>query len=116
MKQVLLSISIGLLLVACKAKPSPPADMLDRETFVNLLVEVQLIEAIYNQNMIRNDNPRERLARYYRDTFLQFDVSRDDFTRTYAWYYKHPLLLMEVYQDVIEELTRRQTELMQAHG
>jgi hypothetical protein len=106
--------AFGVLLNAgCSSDAKPPEDLIDRETFVILLAEVQLIEAIYNQNMIRNDQPRDRLARYYQDTFEQHQVSREAFTETYGWYYRHPKLMMELYDEVIAELSRRQTEIMQ---
>lgn len=85
--------------------------MIPRETFVEVLVEVQLIEAVYNQNMVRNDDPRGRIARYYRETFEHFGITREEFTTTYAWYYRHPHEMMDIYDEVVMHLTRKQNEM-----
>lgn len=91
-----------------------PDNLIPREQFVEVLVEVQLIEAIYNQNMVRNDDPRGRIARYYSETFERFGVTREAFSATYAWYYRHPYEMMDIYDEVVMRLTRRQDEMLKA--
>ncbi len=96
---------------SCADNDPMPEGLIPREKFVEVLVEVQLIEAIYNQNMVRNDDPRSRIARYYRETFEAFGISREEFTATYAWYYRHPHEMMDIYDEVVMLLTRRQAEM-----
>lgn len=98
-------------LYACSESEPMPDNMIPREKFVEVLVEVQLIEAIYNQNMVRNDDPRGRIARYYSETFERFGITREEFTATYAWYYRHPYEMMDVYDEVVMLLNRKQNEM-----
>lgn len=105
-----------LLIAGCSGSSSTDDGVMEREAFIDLLVEVQLIEAVYNQNMIRYDNPRERMARYYKEAFEQRGVTREQFTDTYAWYYTRPLEMMAVYDEVVDLLTQRQMEMMQSIG
>jgi len=101
------------VLVGCADAPVPPDDVLPRETFVEVLTDVQIIEAVFNQNIIRSDDPKLRIARFYAETFEKHGVSEADFSRTYTWYYAHPELMMSVYDDVMARLAQRQGELMQ---
>ena len=97
----------------CSTSDDAPEDLLPRDTFVQVLVDVQMIEAIYNQNMIRNDNPRQRIARFYSETFEKHGVTREQFTATYAWYYRHPYEMMDVFDEVVLELSKFQAAM---HG
>lgn len=105
------AVAIGLIfLLGCgKDVPEPPQDLIPRETFVELLAEVQLIEAVLNQNMIRNDEPRARIARYYKTTFATFNVTPQQFQDTYTWYYGQPELLLEIYDEVITVISTKRT-------
>lgn len=100
-------------LVACDTTPEPPDGILPREKFVEVLTDVQIIEAVFNQNVIRTDEPKLRIARYYKETFEQHGVTQEEFTQTYLWYYGHPELMMLVYDDVMAKLAQRQGELLQ---
>lgn len=106
-------ISLVFVIAGCSDTPEPPADLLPRETFVDVLTDVQIIEAVFNQNIIRTDEPKLRIARYYSETFEKHGVKKEDFTRTYIWYYGHPEQMMLVYDDVMARLSQRQGELMQ---
>ncbi len=109
MRTWLFAITAGLLLLCGCGKdvPSPPTNLIPRDTFVELLAEVQLIEAVFNQNMIRNDEPRARLARYYKTTFEAFNVTPLQFQETYTWYYSQPDLLLEIYDEVITVISTK---------
>jgi hypothetical protein len=109
MKRRFFAVAIGLIFLwGCgKDVPDPPSGLIPRETFVELLAEVQLIEAVLNQNMIRNDEPRARIARYYKTTFETFKVTPQQFQETYTWYYGQPNLLLEVYDEVITVISTK---------
>jgi len=111
MIRTLVAVTVGLLfLLGCgKDVPDPPKNLIPRETFVELLAEVQLIEAVLNQNMIRNDEPRARIARYYKTTFERFNVTPQQFQDTYTWYYSQPELLLEMYDEVITVISTKRT-------
>jgi hypothetical protein len=109
MKRRFFAVAIGLIFLwGCgKDVPDPPSGLIPRETFVELLAEVQLIEAVLNQNMIRNDEPRARIARYYKTTFETFKVTPQQFQETYTWYYGQPDLLLEIYDEVITVISTK---------
>lgn len=112
MNRWLVAVTAGLFFIfGCGTETTqPPDDLIPRDTFVELLAEVQLIEAVFNQNMIRNDDPRARIARYYKTTFEKFDVTPEQFQTTYTWYYSQPELLLEIYDEVITVISTKRAK------
>ena len=112
MKKRLVTLSTWVLFLACtEGTEAPPANLIDRARFVDLLVDVQLIEAVGKQKMVRQGDPREKIAGYYRETFEKHGVTDSLFYETYDWYYAHPQLMQEVYDEVINELSVIESQL-----
>lgn len=106
MRPVSLLLSL-LLWAACGNKEVRPTDLLDRDTFKDLLAEAQLIEVRVNREMTvdkRQDMPVEQ---YYTELFKRKNVTVDAFHRTFQWYAEHPDELKGVYVDVLTELQLR---------
>ena len=57
--------------VGGEAAPLPPQGVLEREEFVRVMTEVQLIEAVADKRIYRNDNERQRLAEAYNDKVMR---------------------------------------------
>lgn len=92
------------VLAACSTAEAPPADLLDRAKFKQVLLGAQLVEARLNQEMViehRMDNPVEV---YYTDLFKKEDVTREQFERTYRFYTEHPAEMKAIYEELIVEL------------
>ena len=53
--------------------------MLGKEEFVRVMTEVQLIEAVADKRIYRNDNERQRLAEAYNDVWARTGVSAATF-------------------------------------
>lgn len=113
LKVVITAIVVVALLVGCGRSVDQPENLLPREKFVEVLVEVQLIEAVYNQNMLRNDDPRARIARYYDESFDRLGVTKEVFEETYLWYFAHPKEMMDVLDEVVMLLGKKQNQLLQ---
>ncbi|MFZ1688555.1 MAG: DUF4296 domain-containing protein [Flavobacteriales bacterium] len=105
MKRALL---FALVLTACSGQePAPPADLIQRDAFVQVLADVQMIEARINHEMVvdqRTDSPAQR---YYEELYAERKITKDLYARTYQWYVEHPEQMKAVYEDVLVELGRR---------
>ncbi len=105
MKQFL---AIALLCVSCGAEVSaPPADLIEREQFVQVLADVQLIEArVKHEVMVeqRSDSPAQG---YYEKMYAERRITADQYKRTYQWYVEHPEDLKDLYEAAVVELGRR---------
>lgn len=102
------SLLFAFVLAACSAQaPTPPADLIPRDAFVQVLADVQMIEARINHEMVvdqRTDSPAQR---YYDELYTERKITKDLYARTYQWYVEHPEQLKAVYEDVLVELGKR---------
>lgn len=92
------------VLAACSTAEAPPADVLERAKFKQVLLGAQLVEARLNQEMViehRTDNPVEV---YYTELFKKEGVTREQFEHTYRFYTEHPAELKVIYEELIVEL------------
>ena len=108
-----------MLLVGCAPEavdrephPIPPSHILGREVFVNVLTEIQLVEAISDLRTYRNDNERERLSEAYNDVWARTGVSAEQFETSYAWWWDHPAAMKAVLRDVVDSLKRMESDLV----
>jgi len=96
--------------VGGEADPLPPRGVLEREEFVRVMTEVQLIEAVADKRIYRNDNERQRLAEAYNDVWARTGVSAATFDSSYTWWWGHPEAMKSVLRDVVDALKDMEVE------
>ena len=96
--------------VGGEAAPLPPQGVLGREEFVRVVTEVQLIEAVADKRIYRNDNERQRLAEAYNDVWARTGVSAATFDSSYTWWWGHPEAMKGVLRDVVDALKDMEVE------
>lgn len=100
-----------LLLASCAAETRiQPPGLIPRDAFVNLLVDIQQLEAVSKQKMIRIDNPAPRIAGYYVSVFHQHNITEQQFRDSFLWYYEDPDDMIAIYEEVLNILVQQQTE------
>lgn len=92
------------------ATPLPPQGVLGKEEFVRVMTEVQLIEAVADKRIYRNDNERQRLAEAYNDVWARTGVSAATFDSSYTWWWGHPEAMKGVLRDVVDALKDMEVE------
>lgn len=85
--------------------------MISRDTFVQVLTEVHLIEGVKKQRLMRNDEQGLIVLRHYVELFERFDISEDRFNRTYRWWYQHPTEMDGLLEEVSERLSELEREV-----
>lgn len=131
MRRLLLPVLLLLFSVACGRKETPvadkPDDLIPREKMVSVLADIHLLEAAIGITngaappmpiMHMGQGPmdakvppviqKQKELGYY-DVFKRNGVTREQYDRSMKWYTAHPEELSVLYDDVITELTRRQT-------
>jgi len=96
--------------VGGEAAPPPPQGVLGREEFIRVMTEVQLIEAVADKRVYRNDNERQRLAEAYNDVWARTGVSAATFDSSYTWWWGHPEAMKSVLRDVVDALKDMEVE------
>ena len=74
------------------------------------MTEVQLIEAVADKRIYRNDNEHQRLAEAYNDVWARTGVSAATFDSSYTWWWGHPEAMKSVLRDVVDALKDMEVE------
>jgi hypothetical protein len=78
--------------------------MISEEKFIDLMVEMHLIEANINQRFVKLVDSTDTSFGYYRYLFDKYEVKKVDFDSTFNYYSRNPQLLDVVYDKVQERL------------
>ena len=94
---------------------SSPADpktigLVQRDTFVQVLTEVHLIEGVKKQRLMRNDDEGAIILQHYAELFDRFGIDEERFKTTYQWWYQHPVEMDGLLEEVGERLADMERE------
>jgi hypothetical protein len=103
-------ISLLLLIIACESSEEKPEKIISEENMVSILIDIQILEAVYNIRLIHEEDRNERMDRYYLEIFENHQTSIDLFNESYSYYQENPDLLDAIYEKVLEKLEALQTE------
>tara|TARA_B100000780_G_C20984055_1_gene393357 strand:- start:22 stop:456 length:435 start_codon:yes stop_codon:yes gene_type:complete len=112
--QVMFAFAMVLNLTSCIDKSSKvPENVMSKEEMVEVISESQLIEAIRQRGTIlpKDLNPQDEAKRQYALLFEKHNITEDQFKESYQWYLEHPQLLAEIYDLVLEQLTKEQANI-----
>ena len=104
-----------LLLNACSSHPlGPPGkDILKPKQFADLLVELHFYEGLYSISGGGYDY-RESLwsdsMDLYKPVLEKYGIGREEFVKTLEYYSYNPVQFELIYNEVVEELSRRLNE------
>ena len=89
------------------ASPSTdrPPGVIARDTFVQVLTEVHLIEAALKQRLFRNDDGQKRALSHYAELYDRWGIDEERFKTTYTWWYQRPIEMDALLEEVAENLT-----------
>lgn len=112
MKKVLLLFLLPTIFLSCQEeKIKVPADILPQSRMCVILADLQVADAsIQIRSLSANDSTKLIAAGYYRHIFQRQNISLAEFSKSFDWYVRHPDLYAAMYDDVISELSRRESE------
>lgn len=104
----ILIIAVGL--VACKEERKTaerPANILDREAFVSVMVDMQLIEAMYNRQLSQDEDTvaKDKMYPFMKEIFIKHEIDQEKFDESFEWYTTQPLEMDAVYEEVMNRLS-----------
>ena len=85
--------------------------LIARDTFVQVLTEVHLVEGVKKQRLMRNDEQGLIVLQHYAEIFERFDISEDRFKTTYRWWYQHPEAMDGLLKEVGDRLSDLEREV-----
>lgn len=111
MLRYFLYVAFGLLLVSCSAdtEVAIPDNVLPRDKMVQVMIDVHLLEATMNLNVFNLDRTVSDNSPGF-DVLKKNNITKKQFDESYDFYSQHPALLNEIYEIVLNELSRMQAE------
>ena len=111
MKKNLIAV-ILLTLFACNEEVEIiPDNVFSREKMVSVMVDVQLVEAALSVNQLKGDEAKKAAVNYYDSVMKQHNISKKKFDTSFKYYAEHPGLMEEIYDEMLNELSKRQAEV-----
>lgn len=116
MKYCLWIVLIIGLFFSCKnhkEKSDVEVNLILHDTsFVNILVDIHLIEAAKHLKYIPNDSSLSNLPNYYNLIFNKHRISEDEFLFTYNYNIQDPKKMQKILSKVISEIELKELELI----
>ena len=113
-KSILLKALFLSLIISCSAPVVEiPKDVLAKDKMISILVDVHLAEAAISINNAQRDT--SKVTEYYEFIYKNHSTTKKQFTESYDFYLAHPEILNKIYDDVLVELSKKQTEAVKKH-
>lgn len=89
-----------------------PDNLIQKEIFTEMILELQLIEAHLNQVRVNQSVIRDSANNYFQEIFKKHGTSYEDFNSTMNYYASQPKELQGIYDIVLESLSEMEVELV----
>lgn len=102
-------------LCACTSieeRPRIPDTVLSQEKMAEVMVDIHLLEAALNVSAYSRDQIVANPIIPDSDVLKKNNITRKQYEESFDFYSKNPLLLTEVYQLVLNNLSKMQAEVM----
>jgi len=101
------------LLAACSDPQDVkiPTDVLSKEKMAEVMVDVHLLEATVNLTVSATDKAAFNEKGDMIDVYKKHGITRKQYDDSYIFYTRHPEILGEIYQQVLNELSKMQAQV-----
>lgn len=107
---------LAIVFGSCQeASPPEPADGLGKEKFIDVMIDVQLSEAMRTQRGVRERNEGVDAPELYQSVFEKHGITKEKFLISYNYYKAHPAEMELVYEAVLDSLSKLEVEIKQAY-
>ncbi len=111
MKKILLAITL-LGLFSCTSKEvNIPSEVIPKDTMLMLMMDIHLAEAGI-RTVAPDDSVSFYTVSYYHFIFDKYKVDKKRFQQSLKFYTDHTELLHDIYQKMIEEMSRKEAEVL----
>lgn len=100
-----------ILIVSCDNKKQEEPNILSRDQIVDILTDIQLIEAKLSFEKKSPPNLNEISEKYYESVFLKYDISKEEFEKSLNYYKQNIEELNNIYSEVITKLNKIQSQI-----
>ncbi len=105
-------IAFVLLVFSCKQKGvETPGNILEKKELVNVQVDLYLVEAAHNMNVLKIDSADTEYKTLFETVMKKHNVTREDYESSLRYYAIDNESLNEIYDSVLVKLTKLENEV-----
>lgn len=111
MNRIIFSTAVtACFIFSCGTPKDPvPDNLLSPDSMVSILVDIHLVEAASSVTRL-NDVQSFKAQELYPAIYKSHHIDSAAFRRSFDYYLKHPEKLEAIYEKVLNELSRRESE------
>jgi hypothetical protein len=100
------------VLLSCKSNEvSIPDDVIPEKEFVEIMVQVQLMEAYCQNKYVRPDLYKDLLHNSVDSLLKTKNLTSEEFRESFNFYAMEPKLMFQVYEQVLEKINEMQVKV-----
>ena len=101
-----------LLVASCKQKfPPVPSDVIPVKKMENILIDMHISDAVAEVKTLGDINEKRLSQQYYVQIFKNYGVTKEEFLKSYLFYENNPILLNQIYDDILGEISKREAKI-----
>ena len=115
-RRFLFFVLTALIFGCSEPSEGPPEDVLTKEVFTQVMIDVQLIEGmkIHRLGPKREKNPDMELL--YGVVLEEHEIDKEVFLKTYNYYKSRPEEMEIIYEQVLDSLSKLDAEVKKDYG
>lgn len=107
MRKILPILSFLLLISCSDKKEETPSDILPKEKFISVMMEMYLLEAEISHSNILDQSSYEKGMKKYEKVFKKFGTDKEQVSKSIDHYTHHPVEMREIQSRILDSLNVR---------
>lgn len=108
---LILVISIAVLSCGGKKSGETSSTILSKNEMIKILSDIQIAEATLNVKNYKRDSADIMATAFYNSIFKNHKITYQIFEESFKYYSDNPALLDEIYQQVVDDLSMKQSKV-----
>jgi len=105
-------VAFIFLILSCQQKGvEPPGHILEKKELVDVQVDLYLVEAAHNMNVLKPDSADTEYKVLFETVLKKHNITRDDYESSLRYYAIDNESLNEIYDSVLVKLTKLENEV-----
>ncbi len=98
-----------IFLMACKDKlPEVPAGVIPMNKMQHILADMHVADAVAQNKAQMGMNEKLLTEEYTMQVYNNYNVTREEFLKSYKFYEANPVLMNIMYDSILEDLSKRE--------
>lgn len=113
MKRYLVYLFFSFSIFGCSNDEVIPEGIVVQDKMIEILIDMELAQAKIKFVMANENNGLKDNYHYFNEVFNKHQISREEFNTNLEYYCSQPLVMQDLYVEVIERLSEQQANQKQ---